>query len=202
MGRFGTNTRARRRVGSDFRRRCEAHAVAARVGREHLRAWIGERRAPSLFPSRDRGRVTRPGDALPSVGRCSQVSQDSPGADNGHDVAGCVPCARGFARPARRHGRCAAAPRPAHGALSAARVAAPVGPIPRDGDISLKWIASGLSTSGHNCARRRVVVPNAVLFREIAPADSAPICRPLPPGRLKPASATSGPFDVGREHKS
>lgn len=52
--------------------------------------------------------------------------------------------------------------------------------------------------SGHNCARRRAVAPNVVLFREIAPHDSAPICRPLPWSLRSPASATSGPFDVGR----
>ena len=43
-----------------------------------------------------------------------------------------------------------------------------------------------------------MVVPNVVLFREIAPHDSAPICRPLPWSSQNPASATSGPFDVGR----
>jgi len=41
-----------------------------------------------------------------------------------------------------------------------------------------------------------VVPPNVVLFREIAPHDSA---RPLPWSSQTPASATSGPFDdVGR----
>jgi hypothetical protein len=43
-----------------------------------------------------------------------------------------------------------------------------------------------------------VVVPKVVLFREIAPYDSAPICGPLPWSSQNPASATSGPFDVGR----
>ena len=43
-----------------------------------------------------------------------------------------------------------------------------------------------------------MVVPNVVLFREIAPHDSAPICRPLPWSSQNPASATLGPFDVGR----
>jgi hypothetical protein len=52
--------------------------------------------------------------------------------------------------------------------------------------------------SRHNCAKRRVVVPSAALFREIASHDSAPICRPLPWSSQNPASATSGPFDVGR----
>jgi hypothetical protein len=42
-----------------------------------------------------------------------------------------------------------------------------------------------------------MVVPNVVLFREIAPHDSAPIRRPLPWSFQNPASATSGPFDVG-----
>ena len=52
--------------------------------------------------------------------------------------------------------------------------------------------------SGHSCATRRVVVPSAVLVREIAPHDSAPIRRPLPWSSQDPASATSEPFDVGR----
>jgi len=43
-----------------------------------------------------------------------------------------------------------------------------------------------------------MVVPNVVLFKEIAPHDSAPICRPLPWLSQNPASATSGPFDVER----
>jgi hypothetical protein len=43
-----------------------------------------------------------------------------------------------------------------------------------------------------------MVVPNVALFREIAPHDSAPICRPLPWSSQNSASATSGPFDLGR----
>jgi len=43
-----------------------------------------------------------------------------------------------------------------------------------------------------------MVVPNVVLFREIASHDSAPICRPLPWSSQNPAPAMSGPFDVGR----
>src|SRR5208283_615736 len=66
------------------------------------------------------------------------------------------------------------------------------------GDAEVTELLPVCRRSGHNCARRRVVVPNAALFREIASHDSAPICRPLPWSFQNPASATSGPFDVGR----
>ena len=37
----------------------------------------------------------------------------------------------------------------------------------------------------------------SVLSKEIAPHDSALICRPLPWSSQNPASATSEPFDMG-----
>ncbi len=45
-----------------------------------------------------------------------------------------------------------------------------------------------------------MVVPNVVLFKEIAPHDSALVCRPLPRSFQNPASATSKPFDVGKSN--
>jgi hypothetical protein len=44
-----------------------------------------------------------------------------------------------------------------------------------------------------------MVVPNVVLFREIPPHDSAPICRPLPWSSQNPAGATSGPRSTWEE---
>ena len=55
--------------------------------------------------------------------------------------------------------------------------------------------------SGHNCERLRVVVPNKVLFRQIARHDSAPTCRQLSWGRLKTPRAQRRDHSTWEEYQ-